>query len=409
MAHKSNRLSDTFLRSKNLTAGLYHDGDGLYLQVKNGGRSWVLRYMFDGVRRYMGLGRQSKISLAKARAAAKECHALIATGVDPIEQRRKLATVARIEAAKSVTFEAAARSFIKSKKAEWRNAKHAAQWESTLATYAYPVIGSLPVQAIDTGLILKILEPIWTEKTETATRVRQRIESTLDWATALKYRVGDNPARWRGHLEKLLPSPSKIRTVKHFEALPFEEIPQFFEDLRKRKTASARALAFTIITAARTGETRFATYDEIDFVKGVWTVPKERMKSGREHRVPLSKEALALLREAKSRSGLIFPNEDGEPMSDATMRKYLQENMERPGLTVHGFRSSFRDWVSERTQVAGEIAEAALAHVIGDKTEKAYKRGDVLERRRQLMDMWSRYCVDGASSTAKILPMARRR
>ena len=404
MAQKSNRLSDAFIRSKSLKPGLYHDGDGLYLQVKNGGRSWVLRYTINNTRRYMGLGRQSKISLAKARATAKECHALIAAGIDPIEKRRESITNARVEAAKSVTFEAAAQRFIKSKKLEWRNEKHAAQWEATLSTYAYPVIGKLPVQSIDTGLVLKVLESIWTEKTETATRVRQRIESILDWATAHKHRDGDNPARWRGHLDKLLPKPTKIRKVKHFEPLPFEEMPEFFADLKQRDTVSARALAFTILTAARSGETRFAAYEEIDFKKAIWTIPGDRTKSGREHRVPLTAEALALLR--RDGSGLIFANESGEPLSDATMLKYLQENMQRPTLTVHGFRSTFRDWAAERTQVAGEIAEAALGHVTGDRTEQAYRRGDVLERRRRLMAMWSGYCASGAPSVGKIVSLA---
>jgi integrase len=405
MARTGHQLSDTLLRSKNLKPGFYHDGLGLYLQVKNGGRSWVLRYMIDGKPRYMGLGSQAKIPLARARTAAKESHALIADGIDPIEQRRKRKESVRVEAAKSVTFEAAAKRYLKSKTAEWRNAKHAAQWEATLQTYAYPVVGTLPIQAIDTGLVMKVLEPIWNTKTETATRLRQRIESVLNWAGAHGYRTDANPARWRGHLDKLLSRPSRIRKVKHFEAMGYGELPGFFRALSKRDTASARALVFTILCAARSGETRLATFEEIDFANAVWTVPGERMKSGREHRVPLTREVIAMLKSAKNKRGLIFPNADGEPLSDAAMRKYLQEDMARSRLTVHGFRSTFRDWVSERTNVAGEVAEAALGHVIGDKTEAAYRRGDLVDRRRRLMEMWSKYCFSGNAGTGKVLKL----
>lgn len=414
MPRTSTRLSDTTIRSKNLAPGFYHDGDGLYLQVKNGGRSWVHRYMLNGKTRYMGLGRQSKISLATARIAASQGYALIAQGLDPIEQRRKRKASAQEEAAKAISFEEAAKRHIKSKKAEWKNEKHAAQWEATLATYAYPMFGTLPVQAIDTGLVLKALEPIWTEKTETATRLRQRIEAVLDSAKAKGLRTGDNPARWRGHLDKLLPKPSKVRKVKHFAAMPYDQLPDFFTLLRKRETVSARALVFTILTTVRTTETRLAHIEEIDFIKAVWTIPAERTKSGRDHRVPLTKEALAVLKQANRDTGLIFPNADGEPLSDAAMLKYLQEDMKHPTLTVHGFRSTFRDWVAECTTIAGEVAEAALGHVVSDKTEAAYRRGDsrpaapeqALNRRRQLIEMWSRYCVAGASKTGQVIHLA---
>lgn len=405
MSRTSNRLSDALLRSRNLKPGLYHDGGGLCLQVKNGGRSWVLRYMLNGTARTMGLGRHPDINLARARSARNESRTLIAEGIDPIERRQKRRADARLEAAKSISFEAAAKRFLKTKRAEWRNQKHAAQWEATLATYAFPVIGKLPVQAVDTGLVLKVLEPIWAEKTETATRIRQRIESTLDWATAHKHRTGENPARWRGHLDKLLPKVSKVRKIEHFEAMPYDELPEFFADLRARKATSARALAFTILTACRSGETRNADYSEINYAKAVWTIPGERTKSGREHRVPLTKEALALI--GRSEDGLIFQNAAGEALSDAAMRKYLQEDMQKPNCTVHGFRSTFRDWVSERTEFPGEIAEAALGHVIGDKTEAAYRRGDVLDRRRVMMDKWARFAVGGGPSKNKIVTLRR--
>jgi integrase len=382
--------------------GLHPDGRGLYLQVKNGGRSWVLRYMMDRKARYMGLGGFPEVSLAKARDAATKQRGILRNGIDPIESRRSRRQATRIEAAKSITFKDCAGKHIKSKKPEWRNEKHAAQWESTLATYAYHVIGTLPVQAVDTGLVIKVLEPIWTLKTETATRLRQRIEAVLDWATAHGHRSGDNPARWRGHLNKLLPKPRKVTAVKHFEALPYTELPAFFAGLRERETVSARALLFTILNAARSGETRLAHSDEVDFKTAIWTVPASRTKSGREHRVPLSRDALALLSPDK---GLLFPNAQGEPLSDSAMRKYLQEDMKRPGLTVHGFRSTFRDWTAERTNVTSEIAEAALAHIVGDKTEAAYRRGDALDRRRRLMETWAKYCTSGHVAAGKVVPL----
>jgi integrase len=384
MARTVEKLSPTTLRKKG--HGLHHDGRGLYLQVKQGGRSWVYRFMLDGKARYMGLGPFPDVSLA--------------------------------DAARSVTFKDCATRYIgrswvyrEAHKAGWRNAKHAVQWTSTLETYAYPVFGSLPVLAIDTALVTKALDPIWREKTETATRVRQRIEAVLDWATAHGYRSGDNPARWRGHLDKLLPKPRKVSAVKHFEAMPYMALPEFFAELSKRDTISARALAFTILTAARSSETRKATLGEIDFANAVWTVPSTRTKSGREHRVPLTKEGLALLRGlaylGEDKDALLFPNPSGKPLSDTAMRKYLQEDMRQEGLTVHGFRSTFRDWAAERTNTPREIAEAALAHVVGDETEAAYLRSDMLTRRRKLMEAWARFCTAGVAASGKVVPIRK--
>jgi integrase len=404
MARTVQLLSSAELQSK--APGFYHDGHGLYLQVKNGGRSWVFRYMHDGKARYMGLGPFPDVTLAKARRKADESRSLLRDGIDPIDVRDAQAQAARFSAAKAVTFKQCAERYVEAHKDGWRNAKHAAQWLSTLETYAFPILGPLPVQSIDTGLIVKVLQPIWSKKTETATRLRQRIEAVLDWAKARGFRLGDNPARWRGHLDKLLPKASKVHKVAHFEAMPYAELPAFFAELSKKGAISAKALAFTILTAARSGETRNATLREIDFKKALWTVPAERTKSSREHRVPLTKEAVALLRglphlQQGEPATLLFPNSQDRPLSDTAMRKYLQEDMKKAGLTVHGFRSTFRNWAAERTNVPGEIAEAALGHVNGDKTEAAYLRSDMLERRRKLMEMWAKFCTSVAASGGK--------
>lgn len=408
MARHVERLSATGLKSKG--DGLHHDGRGLYLQVKNGGRSWVFRYTLNGKARYMGLGPYPGVSLADARRGAEGCRRLLREGSDPIGARQQHRQAARLQAAQSVTFEYCAKRYIEDHSAGWRNAKHAEQWSSTLETYAYPVIGSLPIQAIDTALVTKVLGPIWKHKTETATRVRQRVEAVLDWATAHGYRSGDNPARWRGHLDKLFPKRSKVQKVKHHDAMPYSELSEFFAALSKRNTISAKALAFTILTAARSGETRGAALGEINSDGTIWTVPGERTKSGREHRVPLSNQALALLRSLNylgdDDSEVLFPGPRGKPLSDTAMRKYLQQDMSRPGLTVHGFRSTFRDWAAECTNFPREIAEAALAHVLRDKTEAAYQRGDMLERRRMLMEAWAKFCTSGAGSSRKVLPLA---
>jgi integrase len=408
MGRHVERLSATGLKSKG--DGLHHDGRGLYLQVKNGGRSWVFRYTLNGKARYMGLGPYPGVSLAEARRGAEGHRGLLREGKDPIEARQEHRQTARLKAAQSVTFEHCAKQYIDDHIAGWRNTKHADQWRSTLETYAYPVFGSLSVQVIDTALVTKVLGPIWKNKTETATRVRQRVEAILDWATAHGYRSGDNPARWRGHLDKLFPKRSKVQKVKHHDAMHSSELPEFFAELSKRKTISAKALAFTILTAARSGEVRGATLGEINSDGTTWTIPGERTKSGREHRVPLSTQALALLRSldfiVENDEQVLFPGPLGKPLSDAAMRKYLQQEMGEPGLTVHGFRSTFRDWAAECTNFPREIAEAALAHVLRDKTEAAYQRGDMLERRRMLMEGWAKFCTSGEGSTRKVLPLS---
>ena len=412
MAKSVHLLSPTTLAR--LPEGLHHDGNGLYLQVKNGGHSWVFRYMRNGKARHMGLGPISDVSLAKARRKAAECRSLRHDGIDPLEARKANIQAARLSAAKSVTFKQCAERYVEAHKSGWHNAKRAHQWLRTLETYAFPLLGALPVQAIDTGLVVNVLQPIWANNTETATRVRQRIEAVLNWATARGFRRGDNPARWRGHLDNLLPKASKVHKVTHFEAMPYEDLPTFFADLSKRTTISAKALAFTILTAARSGETRNATLEELNIEKAVWTVPAERTKSGREHRVPLTKETLALLRglphlQDGEPNALLFPNAQDRALSDTAMRKYLQDDMKKAGLTVHGFRSTFRNWAAERTNVPGEIAEAALGHVNGVKTEAAYLRSDFFDRRLMLMEMWDKFCGSGAASgVKKIIPFVRK-
>ena len=402
------RLTAGFVTGKNSAEGWHHDGGGLYLQNRNGGRSWVLRFMLNGKVRNMGLGRLADVGLADARILAADARRKITRGIDPVLEREEQRTKARTAEVAKVTFEEATKSFLKFKRAEFKNAKHSAQWEATVATYAYPIIGKLPVQSIDTVMVKKILQPIWMTKTETASRLRQRIEAVLDSAFAQMNPRPNNPARWKGHLDTMLPKPRKVAKVKNFEAMDYHELPTFFANLTKRKTVSARALAFTILTCARSNETRQARYEQIE--GPVWTLPGEAMKSARDHRVPLTKEALSLL--PKGEKGLVFRNIHGVELSDAAMRKYLQEDMGKTGLTVHGFRATFKTWAKDMTNVAPDVVEAALAHVTGDKTEEAYarrgERGDVLERRRQLMEMWTRYCFNGAPATGKVVQIHAR-
>ena len=385
--------------SRTKKRGMYPDGNGLYLQVAaSGAKSWVYRFMLDGVARWMGLGPCDAVTLADARGRAVEARRLRLAGVDPIEARAGARAKARLEAARSITFQNAAERYMEAHKAGWRNAKHTAQWRNTLKTYAYPVLAPLPVQGVDTALVMKVLEPIWTAKTETANRVRGRIESVLDWASARGYRLGENPARWRGHLENLLPRRSRVQKVEHHRALPYGEIGAFMASLRRQQGAAAGVLEFLILTACRTGEVIGARWGEINIGEAVWTVPAERVKSGRQHRVPLSPAALAVIqamqeeRATESDDAFVFPGgKRGRPLSDMAIRGLLRR-MGRSDFTVHGFRSTFRDWSAERTNYPREVAEMALAHVISDAVEAAYRRGDLFQKRRRLMDEWARFC-----------------
>ena len=376
--------------------GYYGDGGGLFLQVSaSGSKSWVFRFRDGGRLREMGLGPTHTVSLAEARQKALDCRKARLDGKDPIEDRKTARSAARLEAAKAMTFKDCAERYIAAHKAGWRNLKHAAQWPATLGTYVYPVFGPLPAQAVDVGLVMKALEAIWTEKPETASRVRGRIESVLDYATARGWRTGENPARWRGHLENLLPKKAKVRRVEHHAALPYPEIAAFVSALRQQEGVSARALEFAILTAARTGEVIGARWGEINLAENLWTIPAHRMKAGKEHRVPLSPPALAIVEDlAKVReSDFVFAGgRHARPISNMAMLMTLRR-MGRGDLTAHGFRSSFRDWAAERTTFPAEVAEMALAHTVSDKVEAAYRRGDLFQKRRQLAEAWAKFCT----------------
>jgi integrase len=378
--------------------GMYADGGGLYLRVtQSGTKNWVFRFMLNGRPRWMGVGPLHTIGLAEARNRAAAFRLQRHDGVDPIEKRRAERLEARLDAAKAVTFKECAARYIASHRAGWRNPKHAAQWQATLATYAEPVMGGLSVQAIDTALVLKVLEPIWTAKPETAGRVRGRMESILDWAKVRGYRAGENPARWRGHLDKQLPARSKVRRVEHHAALPYAELPGFLVSLREQEGIAARALELAILTAARTGEVIGARWSEMDLVEKTWTLPAARIKAGREHRVPLPGRALAILQEMQPHrqadDAFVFPGgKNGRPLSNMAFLMLLRR-MGLGDVTAHGFRSSFRDWVAERTRFPAEVAEIALAHTVSDKTIAAYNRSDLFERRRRLMAAWATFCT----------------
>jgi integrase len=375
-----------------LGKGYHADGGGLYLQVTgNGGRSWVFRYQRTGKRRDMGLGPVYLVGLAEARRRALECRRCLFEGIDPLERKRSQSIAAAIGAAKTITFREAAEQYIAAHQASWRAKQHLARWHRTLGKYVYPVFGDLPAQAIDIALVMKVLEPIWPKMPESAARIRGRIESVLDWATVRQYRAGDNPARWRGHLDKLLPKVSKISKVKH--AMPYAEIGAFMTDLRQRDTVTARALEFAILTAARPGEAIGARWSEVNFAERLWTIPPSRMKAHREHRVPLSNAAMAVIEKmaAIRSSEYVFPGRsNGSSVSHTAFSDQIETLGHR--ATAHGFLSTFRDWAAERTNFPNEVAEMALAHAVGDKVEAAYRRGDLFQKRQQLMDAWAKFC-----------------
>jgi len=380
--------------------GVLHDGGGLYIRVSGTGtKSWVFRFQLDGKRRDMGLGPYPDISLAEARGRATEHRKQRHDGIDPLAAKAAERQAQRLSAARGRTFREVAEEFIERNEVGWRNAKHRQQWRNTLATYVYPVLGELSVAAIDTGLVIQVLDPIWTEKPETAGRVRGRIEAVLDAATVRGFRRGPNPAQWKGNLAHILPARARVRKAAHHAALRFDEMPAFLTNLQARSGMAARALEFAIYTAARTGEVLGATWSEVDLDAKVWTIPAERMKAGREHRVPLAGPALMLLEKLRSlalmRNGApdpaapIFPGpRRALPMSNMTMLMLLRR-MKRDDLTAHGFRSTFSDWAAERTAYPREVVEMALAHAVENKVEAAYRRGDLFEKRRKLMEAWA--------------------
>lgn len=392
MSRVKNKLTARTVETKK-TPGYYSDGGNLYLRVSsNLTKTWAFYYKKDGKRTEMGLGSCGNISLEQAREKAAELRKQIAAGIDPLGERQRQEAERKAHNAKMMTFQQCAEAYINAHKAGWKNPKHIQQWQNTLSQYAFPAFGDLDVKAIDTGLITKCLEPIWLTKNETAGRVRGRIESVLDWATARKYRTGENPARWRGHLDKLLAKPSKVQKTEHHKALPFVEVNSFIQQLRQQEGIAAKCLEFTILTAARTGESIGATWDEIDLVSKTWVIPAVRMKAEREHRVPLSGHALNILDYMASvrTNDYVFPGTK-KGLSNMAMLTLLRR-MDRADVTVHGFRSSFRDWAAESTAYPSEVVEMALAHAIKNQVEAAYRRGDLLVKRSKLMEDWARYC-----------------
>ncbi len=386
--------------------GRYHDGDNLVLQVgPNGNKSWLFAYMLNGRSRAMGLGSAKLLTLQEARDKAFALRRrLKLEGIDPIDERKAARARPIVP-----TFAVFADEWITAQEPGWRNDKHKAQWRSSLATYAYPVIGDLPVDVITTDHVMKIVEPIWATKSETADRVRTRIAQILDAAKARQFRSGDNPAQWRGALKHLLPAQSKVKRVKHHGSLPFTEIPTLMGELRERNSISAKALQFVILTSARTAEVTEATWDEFDLEAATWLIPEGRTKQGREHRVPLSDRAVEILRS--------LPREADNPhafvgsrykhgLSNMAMLELLR-GMRGRGVTVHGTaRSGFRTWATEAGHPR-ELAEAALGHVIGDATERSYARGDLFQRRRVLMDAWTDFL--SRTTGGSVVPMPRKR
>jgi integrase len=345
------------------------------------------------------------VGLADARDRAQQCRQQRSRGIDPIDAKRAEATQRKIADAQAVTFADAAEKYVAAHESGWRSEKHRAQWRSTLTSYAGPVIGDVPVAAIDTALVLKVIEPMWAAKPETASRLRGRIEAVLDWAKVRGFRTGENPARWKGHLSKLMPPRSRVRTVKHHAALPYAELPTFMAELQRMGGSGARALELTILTVLRTSEVLCARRSEFDPQFRVWTVPAERMKAKREHRVPLSERAAAILRALPRENEWLFPGErQGKPVSNLAMLKTL-ERMGRSDITVHGFRSTFRDWAAERTNFPNHVAEMALAHLVGDKVEAAYRRGDLFEKRRRLMEAWAEYATKAPAASGDVIAL----
>lgn len=412
----------TALEIKNAKEGLHADGNGLYLQVtKSNTKSWLFRYTFNEKRRKLGLGSLSSVSSIIARAKIPELKALVASGIDPIEhfneieEKKKAAVKAKIH-----TFMPVARDYIETHRSSWRSEKHAKQWENTLTTYVDPVFKETPIHEITTELVLEVLLPIWSKKAETASRIRGRIETVLNYAKSKKYRAGENPAQWRGHLDMLLPANSKVKRTEHYPALPYTDLPEFMIELRQRKGMSARALEFLILTVARSGSVRKAHRNELSLDKFMWDIPKEHMKGNKAFRVPLSKDAVSVIENTPKMaySDLVFasPRKEAElsdmslnkvikSMNDDRRKKGLREwidpNYNR-GAVAHGFRSTFRDWGAEMTTYPNEMLEVAMAHAVSDKTEAAYRRGDMLLKRQQLMEDWARYCTKSEAKVVSI-------
>jgi len=390
------------------TPGRYGDGDGLYLQVNTPGRaSWILRYERDGRERAMGLGALVDFNLAEARQRAKTKRQLLADGIDPLDHKQAKREQDRLEAARNVTFKQCAEQYYDAHADEWSNARHRQQFTSSMRDHVYPIIGSTWVGAIDEPLVLKTLAPIWKIKTVTAKRVRNRIAAVLDYAAACKYRTGTNPARWEGHLEHLLPAPEKIAAVKDHAALPHGELATFIIGLRKVEGVPARALEFLILTATRTNEVAEANWDEVKFEERAWVIPAERMKASREHRIPLPDRAIEILKQLPREAGnpyVFIGSKPGTNIGPVAMYRLLRTLSD--GISVHGFRSSFSDWAHDTTGYSNHVIELSLAHSIGNATERAYRRSDLLVKRRRLMDDWTKYCTTPKTAApATVVPM----
>ena len=405
--HSTNRLSARTVETTK-KAGLSADGGGLYLQVgKSGAKSWLYRFMLNGQAREMGLGSLKAVGLANAREKAALCRSLLADGIDPIEARKADRSKDLAADRKTINFKDAADAYIATHEPGWKNAKHASQWRNSLRVDAYPIAGNLLVSDIDTEIVMQILRPIWALKPETAGRLRGRIERILDWATVSGFRQGQNPAQWRGHLDNLLPAKSRIHSVKHHPAMPYQDVGDFILQLRERDGIAAQALEFTIFTAARTSEVRGALWNEFDLERGIWTIPASRTKTGKEHRIPLVERPLQIVRNMRNLAPVEFVFPGGNPgkrLSDMALLSVLR----RLGIkqTVHGFRSSFRDWTAEQTQFPREVAEQSLAHTVGNKVEAAYMRSDLFEKRRHLMQTWATY-LD--TQKGQVVPFNARR
>lgn len=403
-----NKLTGADLRRSK--PGLFGDGGNLWLQVTKGkhgpSRSWIFRYERSGRLRSMGLGSLITVSLKDAREAALLCRKQLLAGIDPIEHRNAERAAKTAERAKTIAFEAAANAYIAAHRDEWRSEQYAQQWPSSLARYVHPIIGRMPVATIDTPLVLKALQPIWTTMAETASRLRGRIEAILDWATVSGYRTGDNPARWSGHLEYLLSKPRR-RRVEHFPAMPWREVPAFVAELRGVAGVVPRGFEFLLLTAARRDEARLMTWGEVDLATATWTIPAGRMKSGREHRVPLSARAVSILREMEAirTNDFVFPGEKRAGSFDKECLRFLLRRLGHGDCTVHGFRSSFRTWAGEATAFPHEVLEQALAHTIPSAVERSYQRGDLFEKRRRLMEAWEKFCSEPTVASGEVVPL----
>src|SRR5262249_48291592 len=411
VARGINRLTGADLRRSK--PNLYADGGGLYLQITKAqnssaiNRSWLFRFAINGRERWAGLGSLNTVSLAEARERARQCRLLVLDGIDPIETRKQRRTQEAAASKRAITFDQCAAAFIAAKRNEWRSQKHAATWPATIHKYVSPAIGKLPVDAIDTALIMKVLQPIWNRIPETASRLRGRIESILDWATVSGFRQGENPARWKGRLEHLLAAPRKVKPKVNMAAMPYAAVPAFTARVRAKQGMSPRALEFAILAAARSGEVRGAVWSEFDLDHAVWEIPGPRMKTGKSHRVPLSSRCIEILRAVPREGDLVFPGRGGGMMAEVNFA-YILRKLGHGDVTTHGFSSSIKTFAAMRTNFPNETAERALAHSVPTVLVRSYKRTDFFDRRRPLMQAWADFCARPPAETAMVVPLREK-